>query len=232
MGALYKNAPLVNTAFECRFFGDLSIETRRDQFQKAIRAEFPRLYVPNATPGMPPALQHYQFRNEDNSARVSLAVNSFVYATSRYPGFEAFKADLEKNRKVFNDFFDIRSFTRLGLRYTNQLPVIRDEAGAIPLSKYVAANFGVARGFPTGEVKEVVFSVSCKMNGGDLRLLMQNEERNGLEVLTLDFDFSRQGSIDRQEIPEFIEAAHEQIEILFLDLISADYKEIMQGGAQ
>ena len=61
---------------------------------------------------------------------------------------------------------------------------------------------------------------------------MQNEERNGLEVLTLDFDFSRQGSIDRQEIPEFMETAHEQIEILFLDLISADYKEIMQGGAQ
>jgi uncharacterized protein (TIGR04255 family) len=93
MGALYKNAPLVNTAFECRFFGDLSIETRRDQFQKAIRAEFPKLYVPNATAGMPPALQHYQFRNQDNSARVSLAVNSFVYATSRYPGFEAFKSD-------------------------------------------------------------------------------------------------------------------------------------------
>ena len=232
MVALYKNAPLVNTAFESRFFGDLSIETRRDQFQKAIKADFPKLYVPDAKPGIAPALQHYQFRKEDDSARVSLAVNSFVYATSSYPGFDAFTVGLEKNWNLFGELFGIQSFTRLGLRYTNQLPIIRDENDTIPLSKYVTANFKVARGLPTEQVKEVLFSVSCKMNGGDLRLLMQNEERNGLEVLTLDFDFSRQGSIYRQEIPEFIDTAHEQIEILFLDLISADYKEIMQGGAQ
>jgi uncharacterized protein (TIGR04255 family) len=231
MAGLYKNAPLVNTAFESRFFGDLAIEARRDQFQKAIRAEFPRLYVPNATPGIAPALQHYQFRNEDNSTRVSLAVNSFVYSTSRYPGFEAFKAELEKNRQIFDNIFDIQSFTRLGLRYTNQLPIIRGEAGAIQLSKYVTAKFQASRGFPNEHVKDVVFSVSCKMEGGDLRILMQNEQREGLEVLTLDFDFSRQGSIDMQEIPQFIDIAHRQIEAAFLDLISADYKEIMKGGS-
>lgn len=232
MVALYKNAPLVNTAFESRFLGDLSIESRRDQFQKAIKADFPKLYVPDAKSGIAPALQHYQFRKEDDSARVSLAVNSFVYATSRYPGFDAFKVDLEKNWKLFGELFGIQSFTRLGLRYTNQLPIIRDENGTIPLSKYVTANLKVARGLPTEQVKEVLFSVSCKMPGGDLRILLQNQERDTLEVLTLDFDFWRHGNIDKQEIPEFIDTAHQQIENYFLELISEDYKEIMLGGSQ
>ena len=233
MAGLYKNAPLVNTAFESRFFGDLSIEARRDQFQRAIRADFPKLYVPNAALGTAPALQHYQFRNDDNSTRVSLAVNSFVYATSSYAGFESFKVELEKYRRLFNEHFGIRSFTRLGLRYTNHLPIIRNDSGAIPLSKYVTASLKVAKEFPSEHINDVSLGMSCKMAGGDLRLLMQTEQRDGgLEILSLDFDFSRRGALDSDEIPEFLETAHKEIEALFLDLISEDYKEIMRGGTK
>jgi len=73
MAAIYKNAPLVKTVFEARFAGNLSIETKRDQFQRILGTDFPKLYVPNAFPGMAPALQPYQFRKEDDSAIVSLA---------------------------------------------------------------------------------------------------------------------------------------------------------------
>ena len=229
MGALYKNAPLVNTAFESRFFGNLSIESRRAEIQKAVKTEFPKLYVPNAAPNVSPALQHYQFRNDDNSARISLAINSFVYATSRYPGFEGFQVDLDRHRAIFQDIFQIQSFTRLGLRYTNQLPIIRNEDNAIPLSKYVTAHFSFAGGFPSGHVNQLQFNMSCKMIGGDLRVLIQNEVRNGLEVLTVDFDFSRQGEIENEQIPEFVVSAHKQIETVFLGLISEDYKDIMKG---
>jgi uncharacterized protein (TIGR04255 family) len=229
MGALYKNAPLVNTAFESRFFGNLSIEAHRYQFQNAIQNEFPKLYVPNAALNVSPALQHYQFRNNDNTSRLSLAINSFVYATSHYPGFEVFHADLERHRTTFNDIFEIRSFTRLGLRYTNQLPIIRDEDNTIPLSKYVTARFNLAGGFPSDRINEVQFNMSCKMTGGDLRVLIQSEVRSGLEVLTVDFDFSQQGEIKNEQIPDFLISAHEQIESVFLGMISDDYKEIMKG---
>lgn len=233
MVALYKNAPLVDIAFETRFFGDLSIETRRDQFQRKVKVNFPKLYVPNAVPGRAPALQHYQFRKEDDSARVSLAVNSFAYITSRYPGFHAFKADLEEAWKLFSELFNIPVFTRLGLRYTNHLPIIRDESGTIPLSRYVTPNLNVTAGFPSGKIYDVDFSISCEMSGGRLFFLMQNEKReSGLEVLILDFDFFRQGHIAKEERPAFIETAHEQIETVFFDLISKEYKDIMKGGTQ
>jgi uncharacterized protein (TIGR04255 family) len=233
MAALYKNAPLVNTAFEARFFGDLAIETRRDQFQRAVKADFPILYVPNAAPGKAPALQHYQFRSKDDSARVSLAVNSFVYATSRYSGFLTFKADLEKVWKPFSELFDIPVFTRLGLRYTNHLPIIRDESGTIPLSRYVTANFNVTAGFATGKIHDMDLSISCDLPGGRLLFLMQNEKREGgLEVLIVDFDFSHHGEINREDRRAFIETAHERIEAVFLDLISEEHKQIMKGGTQ
>lgn len=231
MASLYKNAPLVNTAFEARFFGDLAIETRRDQFQQLVRADFPKLYVPNAVPGKAPALQPYQFRTEDNSATVNLAVNSFAYSTSRYPGFEAFKANLEGVWKLFSDFFEVLTFTRLGLRYINHLPIIREEGGSISLSRYVTPKLNIAPGFPSGKIHDLDFTISCEMPGGRLRFLMQNAKReDGLEVLILDLDFARQGPMDKDERPSFIETSHEQIETVFFDLISKEYKEIMKGG--
>ncbi len=226
----YRNAPLVKAAFEARFAGDLSIETKRDQFQRMLKPELPNLYVPNAVLGVANALQHYQFRKEDNSATVSLAVNGFLYATSRYPGFDIFKEDLEIVWKHFSDLFDIPEFTRLGLRYTNHLPIIRAEDGTIPVTKYVTSDLNPITRVPTEKTYEVAVSVTCEMSGGQLRLAMQTEKRaGGLEILVLDLDFSRTEAIKREEREEFILSAHEEIEKVFSDLISQDYKEIMKG---
>jgi uncharacterized protein (TIGR04255 family) len=233
MAFVYKNAPLVESAFEARFLGDLSIETKRDQFQKALKKDFPKLYVPNATIGKAPALQHYQFRKEDDSAKVMLAVNSFAYSCSRYPGFDTYKRDVEGIWKIFSDLFDVPSFTRLGLRYVNHLPIIRDERGAIPLSRYITANLKVTESFPSDTVRELNFTTLSEMSGGELRLLLENNKREqGLEILVLDLDFSRTGSIERNERGAFIDEAHGEIERVFVSLISDDYKQIMEGGAE
>ncbi len=226
----YKNAPLVKVAFEARFAGDLSIETKRDEFQRVLKPEFPNLYVPNPVLGLANALQHYQFRKEDNSAIVSLAVNSFVYTALRYPGFDNFSKDLERAWKHFSDIFDIPEFTRLGLRYTNHLPIIRAENGTIPVTKYVTSDLNPITQVPTEKIYDVAVSVTCEMSDGQLRLAIQNEKgAGGLEILVLDLDFSRTGAIKREEPGEFMPFAHKQIEKVFSDLISQDYKEIMEA---
>jgi uncharacterized protein (TIGR04255 family) len=233
MAFVYKNAPLVESVFEARFPGDLSIETKRDQFQKALKTDFPKLYVPNVVIGKAPALQHYQFRKEDESAKVSLSVNSFAYSCARYPGFEIYKEDLEKVWTIFSDFFDVPTFTRLGVRYINHLLVIRDERGGIPLSHYVNAQLQLTDSFPGEIVNELDFAASCPIPGGELRVLLQNNKRQeGLEVLVLDLDFSRKGMIERDERTPFIDEAHAQIERVFVSLISDDYKKIMEGGSE
>lgn len=232
MPGLYKNAPLKRASFEARFPGDLTIEAKRYEFQRLIKTEFPMLYVPNAALDKSPALQHYQFRKEDESATVSLSINSFVYTTTQYPGFDNFKADIERLWGQFSHIFEIPMFTRLGLRYINHLPIIRNDKNAIPLSRYVTANLrSVTPALPSGSIYDLGLSLVCgTQDGGRIRLLIQNEQsKEGVEVLLLDFDCSRQEKIEHKERQVFIETAHQQIEALFLDLISPEYQKIMEG---
>lgn len=232
MASLYKNAPLKSAAFEARFPGDVSIETRRHEFQRLVKPEFPLLYVPNAALDKAPALQHYQFRREDSSATVMLAVNSFVYTSNRYPGFDKFKQDLEQIWGQFASLFDIPKYTRLGLRYTNNLPIIRDERGAIPLSRYITANPRIAPSMPVDPIYDWGTLLVTALPAGRMRVVVQNEKaRTGAEVLLLDFDFYRTAQIDKDERQEFVETAHEHIEGLFFELISPEYKKIMEGGS-
>ena len=230
MAAIYKNAPLQNASFEARFHGDLEIESRRYELQRRLKAEFPLLYVPNAALNKAPALQHYRFRKDDGSATVMVAVNSFVYTNSKYPGFEAFKGEVDRLWGQFNELFDIPVFTRLGLRYTNHLPLIRDENGAIPLSRYITVNMELIRSLPAEPIFEIGLSLVSEMRGGQMRFLVQSDPSTpGAEVLKLDLDFYKTGSIDKGERLTFIENAHKQIEDVFLDVISPDYKKIMEG---
>jgi uncharacterized protein (TIGR04255 family) len=231
MPGLYKNAPLKSASFEARFHGDLSIESRRGEFQRLVKSEFPHLYVPHAATDKAPALQHYQFKREDASASVMLALNSFVYTSTAYPGFDAFTSDIERLWEKFSSLFDVPAFTRLGLRYINNLPIIRSDAGAIPLSNYVTANLKVTPSLPSGTIYDLGYSVVCERDGGQMRILLQNEQsRDGVEVLLLDLDFSKKGVIERNERQRFIDSAHKEIETLFLELISPDYKQIMEGA--
>jgi len=230
MAAIYKNAPLVRTAFEARFFGDLSIEAKRHLFQQNIRAEFPNLYVPNANSGKAPALQHYQFRKDDGSEIVGLAVNSFTYTVINYPGFEQFNSDLERVWKSFEGTFEIPIFTRLGLRYTNHLPIVRDDNGNIPFSKYISATSQTA-GLIEGKIFDIDLNVARDLSDGHLRIRLKNEkQKSGIEILLLDLDYFLARPIEPKDRPGFVNSAHNHIEEMFLRLISDEYKQVMNGG--
>lgn len=231
MAGLYKNAPLQSASFEARFHGDLAIESRRHEFQRLLKSEYPLLFVPHAALDKSPTLQHYQFRKEDASAVVMLAVNSFVYTSNRYPGFDAFKRELERVWEQFSSLFEISVFTRLGLRYINHLPIIRTEKSAIPLSQYVTANLKVIPSLSIDPIFAVGLSIVSEVGDGQMRLVMQNDQsKAGVEVLILDFDFFRATNIERSGRQSFIQTAHDHIERRFLDLISPDYVKIMRGG--
>jgi uncharacterized protein (TIGR04255 family) len=232
MTFVYKNAPLVHASFEARFPGELSIETKRDLFQKAVQHKYPKLYVPHADPEKAPPLQHYHFRRDDNSAVVGLAINSFMYTSFRYPGFPAFRQDIEDAWGFFSNLFDVPTFTRLGLRYVNKLPIIRDEHGRIPLAKYVTTKLDLAPGINAETIHDLELTVTAETDYGRLRVAMMNEKGDGdLETLLLDLDFYRRGPIPREDRGSFIDASHEQVERAFLELISQEYKDIMKGGS-
>jgi len=229
----YRNAPLVDVTFEARFLGELSVETRRDVFQREIKDVYPLLFVPNATMGKAPALQHYQFRRQDGSARISLALNSFAYNTTSYPGFADFRKELDRVFGILLGTFEISNFTRLGLRYVNKMALIREDDGTIPLKKYVSTNLKLTPGFPGAGIKNLSLAISSPIKEGEMNLLLDCESPSpsgGPEFLLLDFDFYTLKQSARSEVFDFVDSAHEQIESTFLEIISEDYLAIMKGA--
>jgi uncharacterized protein (TIGR04255 family) len=111
---------------ELRFPVLLELEqTPPFSFQKSLRTTFP-IYdrTTNVTVGPTSGVEtQYNFRSKDQGWAVALKAHSLTLETTAYKTFEDFIKRLgfvmEQARPVFDSDF----FTRLGLRYVNELPV-------------------------------------------------------------------------------------------------------------
>jgi uncharacterized protein (TIGR04255 family) len=122
MASEYKTvpAPLVEAVAEIRFPGDARLESWRGELQAQVSARFPTLLVPTAKEQAAPALQHYRFSDQAQTEHVALAVNSFVFSSRRYPGWDVFLADIMSHWNLLPEWFAPKSLTRIGLRYVNK----------------------------------------------------------------------------------------------------------------
>src|SRR5258705_11013665 len=116
----YQHAPLVQTIFQIRFPGELAIETARPRIQAALRRDLQKLSVPQAAPVVALALQAYVFKSDDDSETVEIALNSFTYTTTRYPGYQPFRGRVIEFSRVFTQNVpEVQKLNRVGLRYVN-----------------------------------------------------------------------------------------------------------------
>ena len=132
---LYINQPLVEVASEVRFYGEPAVETKRDQFFEKIRDIYPLVYVPPIKEGTHPSLQHYRFEKEDLSAGVTLALNSIGYFQRQYEGATKYINEFVRVFEIANKIFNIRTYSRVGWRYINAIPYVRENS-LIPLSRF------------------------------------------------------------------------------------------------
>lgn len=129
----YRHNQLGEVICQLRFPEILTIGTTvPDQFQEAIRAEFPQFSrrmenpVPKltGTPGnmalkkQEPAV-NYQFSSADGIWRVNLTSTFISLACSRYTCWEDFAGKLDKPLAAFIQIYKPAYFERVGLRYIN-----------------------------------------------------------------------------------------------------------------
>ncbi len=111
--------PLHEAVIEARFAGDARIDSWRGDFQQLIRGKYPLLLVPAVNPGDFPALLHYQFSNETQTARVSLSLNSLAFSSLEYPGWEQFRQEFIGHLQLLQRNITPNHLTRLGVRFIN-----------------------------------------------------------------------------------------------------------------
>ena len=232
MAEIFPNAPLKSAAFEIRFPGELSIEAKRHEFQDKIRDKYPKLYVPNVQEGTSPALQPYTFRNEEETKNLRIAVNSFSIVTSQYEGFASFKAEFLSFLELFQGLFNIQKLTRTGLRYTNHIPIFRDDS-IIPFREYLNVRFQTPDEI-SEDCEELTFASTRRLGDGKLRCLIQHqiELPEGKEILLLDFDYFLTGDLSPARISDYLDVSHTHTKQTFTTLLTENYTSIMRGETQ
>lgn len=133
---------------ELRFPTLLEFETKPPvQLQKALRKDYP-YYEPaqsvSVGPGVVNRETSYLFKARKKDWTVSFKASAIALETSRYSNFEEFSERLENLFATSRSLLDTDFFTRVGLRYIDEIPIedgelagwVRDELVA-PLTQGV-----------------------------------------------------------------------------------------------
>lgn len=149
---IYQENQLAEVICQLRFPEILTISTTLpDQFQEAIRSEFPRFSqrqeaaAPKlvGTPGNlsvqnQPATVNYQFMSANGVWRVNLTSKFISLACTRYTRWEEFAKMLDKPLAAFIQIYKPAYFERVGLRYINFLSRYALGLQGIPFSQLIA----------------------------------------------------------------------------------------------
>jgi uncharacterized protein (TIGR04255 family) len=227
MSEIYKNAPLIEAIFEIRFPAEISIKCKTDLFYNKIKANFPLLAM------LPPGASHiYDFLNKEKNEIIRVGLDRISYHAKKYEGgFSKFQEDALKYLYCFIDTYQIGKIRQTGLRYVNHIPIVKID-GVIPLEKYI--NFGYrlpSKNIPNKfELLNTILVV--RIDGGKLKILIEAKQMPDItktDILVLDFDFMFFEKLDVKKIVEYIAESHGHTKAIFEDLISEEYKKVMEG---
>lgn len=231
------NSPLVEVAFEIRFNGNFAVMNGLDRLQAAIGGDFPKLLVPQLNPGDHLGLKHYQFASADLVQIVGVAINSFLFSTKRYTVFEDYRKRVEDLLAEFRKVYAPPSFTRLGLRFTNILPLLPGTLDNLHPWLDLGARAPTSLRRPVAESMTSV--VLEHDSGAKLRITagktQQTRELAGgrhqmiVDGFVLDLDCYAEGDLEEDQEVAFLLMAHNIIDEAFFGLVTDEAKKILAG---
>jgi uncharacterized protein (TIGR04255 family) len=228
----YPNQPLVEVASEIRFYGEPVIEAKRHEFYEAIRNEYPLVFVPALKEGKHPSLQHYKFEREDRKAGVNLALNSFGYFQREYLGATEYIQELLRLFALANDLFSIRRFSRIGWRYINSIPFVR-EGALIPLARFFKGAPSLFA-IDSGLYERINFNAATHFEDKSISVRLESGGGNeSNEVLIFDIDVYRDDLKDIQLKQKDISVLMDQLHCIarnfFEGSITDPYRNYLKG---
>ena len=152
---IYQDNPLAEVICQLRFPEILTIGTTvPDQFQEAIRSEFPLFShrqeapAPNLT-GTPgnltvqnqPTVTNYQFTSADGMWRVNLTSKFISLSCSKYTRWEDFAKKLDRPLAAFIQIYKPAFFDRIGLRYVNFISRSQLDLEGVPFSQLIQPSY-------------------------------------------------------------------------------------------
>lgn len=123
---------LTNVSFGIRFPPLLEIQNNIPKFQRKVRDVFPKLRmgfpIASISIGISPPLAvpgetEWAFLSEDEKHQVKTTFNRCVVISTEYQGYEEFLKLAMNTFDPFAKIMKIDKFSRIGLRYVNEIPL-------------------------------------------------------------------------------------------------------------
>lgn len=214
---------------ELRFPTVLELETRSPvEVQAALRREYPR-YTPNTVTTFNPPQEvvrekHHLFSSRDQNWTVTFKASALALECRRYESFEQFAERLDRVLVATKKTIDSDFFTRVGLRYIDELPV-----GPTKLEGWV--NPALVKPLTDGlfgdpeqyqqEVRGVAKSGRYSFRHG-----IASRRDDGAEVYTLDADFYDE-NVEFDRVRPLLTTLHDECFALFEWAIGANARAYM-----
>lgn len=227
---VYPNSPLVEVVCELRFHGELEIECRRDEFQKKVKKNYPKLFVPNVKHGSPAALTPYRFETVDESQGIMISLSSFAFYSRKYQGYSMFSKELFRLVELFGKTYPVDELTRLGWRYINIIPFAREE-GMVPLERLFKLGFKLPEALPDRH-KNLSLKLQSQVGRGVIITKLESTTRrsDAQEVFLLDLDYSITEDLRLKDVKKYINEARLCSRSTFEGFITEDYRNYLKGG--
>lgn len=227
---IYKNAPLIETVFEVRFPVELSIECNRDKLYNKIRSIYSKVLLPVIVTGKAIAFEPYRFESADGNNGIMLSIDKLSFYSKKYEGFNFFEKETMRVFSIFEELFKIQKLRRVGLRYINFIPFIR-ENDIIPIENYLNIKIIFPNSIKTDFKNLSLIFVSQIKEGGDLTTRIESAISNDKkqEGIILDFDYAQQGDLYFSQIDKYLKESHNTTKYIFEQLITDNYKKVMRG---
>jgi uncharacterized protein (TIGR04255 family) len=223
---VFSKAPLTEVIFEIRFLPNLSVACKRDDFYNEIKTLYPVVSFPTLTFDKHPFEQPTQYLNSEKNKLITCSAESLSISTNKYAKFSTFKEECVKLVTTFHDKYPtVNSITRLGLRYTNRIPVERKDT-KIDLAKYLKFSFYLPDSLNKNKLEffQTTFFVELEIQTCGIRVNINSINDKGNEAIILDFDLICFKEIKFNEIEKCLISYHDKIEDVFLDITTESYK--------
>jgi uncharacterized protein (TIGR04255 family) len=242
------NSPLAQVACEIRFRGDLSLYEVWGRFQRGVRGDFPKLFVPTAMAGVSPLTQSMKLDSADGANSILLAINSFAFSTERYEDFQRFRGRFLDLQGLFCKLLELSALTRFGLRYVNFLPPVGDdgtlgarvhpcltlELSVTPGNTWISQpQFVVEKNAGRCVLRTALLTVQNVTSFAPGLLQVPASMLPGLMPgVQLDLDCYSNAPCGIGDLPMLLDEAHDTIENAFFGMITDDYLSYLKGNSK
>ena len=228
---VFARPPLREVAFEIRFATRLRVNAELWKIQDELVDEYPALSIEQAIQPAGTLLPINVFQNPNAARAIKISQENFVVAFTRYTRFEDFKAEVIAKTNQFCEKFDVTSLLRVGLRYVNNI-VVPDSGGTSEILRFVRPLIDFDR-IESNEIQNFVTEVRMRRQRHlvTLRGALLAPLEGGQRVYVLDVDCHSNEPQSARDVPHLLDTYHETAQIMFLDHVTEEYKNIMRGKA-